>query len=267
MFVGAEEGDYHLLTRDKGNVTSHHNGILAARLAYHLNLSGPVMAINTACSSGLVSVHQAVLSLQNKECTTAVAAGVNIMNTPDFFETIDKAGMLSENGKCFAFDKSADGMVPGEAAAAVVLKPLREAEEDGDPIYGVIRASGINYDGKTNGITAPSGVAQTRLLTSVYDRGRINPEDIEYIVTHGTGTKLGDPVEINALYDAFSAYTNEEAFCALTSIKTNIGHTFAASGIVSLISLLQAFSREMIPASLHCSGENRYINWEKSPFM
>ncbi|ANU30635.1 polyketide synthase [Bacillus velezensis] len=266
MFVGAEEGDYHLLTRDKGNVTSHHNGILAARLAYHLNLSGPVMAINTACSSGLVSVHQAVLSLQNKECTTAVAAGVNIMNTPDFFETIDKAGMLSENGKCFAFDKRADGMVPGEAAAAVVLKPLREAEADGDPIYGVIRASGINYDGKTNGITAPSGVAQTRLLTSVYDRGRINPEDIEYIVTHGTGTKLGDPVEINALYDAFSAYTNEEAFCALTSIKTNIGHTFAASGIVSLISLLQAFSREMIPASLHCSGENRYINWEKSPF-
>ena len=119
----------------------------------------------------------------------------------------------------------------------------------------MIRASGINYDGKTNGITAPSGVAQTRLLTSVYDRGRINPEDIEYIVTHGTGTKLGDPVEINALYDAFTAYTNEEAFCALTSIKTNIGHTFAASGIVSLISLLQAFSREMIPASLHCSGK------------
>ena len=111
--------------------------------------------------------------------------------------------MLSDDGKCYAFDKRANGMVPGEAVAVVVFKRLSQAQADGDPIYAVIKGSGINYDGKTNGITAPSGVSQTDLLKTVYDQYRINPEEIEYIVTHGTGTKLGDPIEINALYNAF----------------------------------------------------------------
>ena len=120
---------------------------------------------------------------------------------------MSQAGMLSEDGKCYAFDKRANGMVPGEAVAVVVFKRLSRAEADGDPIYAVIKGSGINYDGKTNGITAPSGVSQTALLKAVYDQYQVNPEEIEYIVTHGTGTKLGDPVEINALYDAFKDYT------------------------------------------------------------
>jgi len=148
----------------------------------------------------------------------------------------------------------------------VVLKRLSQAEADGDPIYAIIRGSGINYDGKTNGITAPNGMAQTALLKSVYDRYQISPEEIEYVVAHGTGTKLGDPVEVNALYDAFKGYTNKQGFCALTSNKTNFGHTFAASGIVSVISLVQALRHETIPASLHCEQENDYINWKESPF-
>ena len=174
--------------------------------------------------------------------------------------------MLSADGKCFAFDKRANGMVPGEAVAVVVLKRLSRAEEDGDPIYATILGSGINYDGKTNGITAPSGIAQRDLLQSVYDQYQINPEGIEYIVTHGTGTKLGDPVEINALFDAFKKYTNKQNFCALTSTKTNFGHTFAASGLLSIISLVQALRHETIPASLHCEQENDYISWKESPF-
>jgi acyl transferase domain-containing protein/acyl carrier protein/SAM-dependent methyltransferase len=267
MFAGVEQGDYQLLTKTEGSITSNHNAILASRLAYFLNLNGPVMAINTACSSGLVAAHQGILSLYNGECDAAIIAGVNLIFTPDSFIGMSQAGMLSGDGKCFAFDKRANGMVPGEAVAVIVCKRLSQAEADGDPVYAVIRGSGLNYDGKTNGITAPSGVSQTELLKMVYDRYGINPEEIEYIVTHGTGTRLGDPVEINALYDAFKNYTGKQGYCALTSTKTNLGHTFAASGLVSLISLVQALRHEMIPASLHCEQENDYINWEASPFF
>ncbi|WP_039806158.1 polyketide synthase, partial [Pelosinus sp. HCF1] len=196
MFVGVEEGDYRLLLKEKSSITSNHNAVLSARLAYFLNLSGPNMAINTACSSGLVAVHQACQSIRQQECDTALAAGVNLLLTPQMFQGMSEAGMLSEDGKCFAFDKRANGMVPAEAVAVVVLKRLSQAKADKDPIYAVIKGSGINYDGKTNGITAPSGASQTKLLKSVYDQYQINPEDLEYIVTHGTGTKLGDPIEV-----------------------------------------------------------------------
>jgi polyketide synthase PksN len=266
MFVGVEDGDYRLLVREKGNVTSNHNGILAARLSYFLNLKGPNIAINTACSSGLVAAHQACWSLRNHECDTAIAAGVSLMLLPEMFEILNQAGMLSEDGRCFAFDKRANGMVPGEAVAAVVCKRLSQAKADGDQIYAVIKGSAINYDGKTNGITAPSGSSQTELLQAVYEQYQVNPEEIEYIVTHGTGTKLGDPIEINALYDAFKQHTKKQGYCALTSPKTNFGHTFAASGLVSLISLVQSLRHETIPASLHCEQENDYINWKESPF-
>lgn len=266
MFVGVEQGDYQLLVKDEVSVTSNHNGILASRLAYFLNLNGPVMAIDTACSSGLVATHQAVMSLRGNECDTAIAAGVNLLLTPALYIIMSQAGMLSPDGKCYAFAKQANGLVPGEAVAVLVLKRLSKARADGDPVYAVIKGSGINYDGKTNGITAPNGLAQTNLLKTIYDQYRVNPEEIEYIVTHGTGTKLGDPVEINALYDAFKGYTRKQAYCALTSTKTNLGHSFAASGIVSLISLVQALRHGMIPASLNCEEENDYINWKESPF-
>jgi len=265
MFVGAEDGDYRLLSKE-GSITSNNNAILASRLAYFLNLKGPAMAINTACSSSLVAAHQACMSLRCHECDTAIVAGVNLMVTPVPFVTMAQAGMLSPDGKCYAFDKRANGMVPGEAIAVVVLKRLSRAESEGDPIHALILGSGINYDGKTNGITAPSGVSQTILLKDVYEQYQINPEEIEYIVTHGTGTKLGDPVEINALYDAFKETTRRQGYCALTSTKTNFGHTFAASGLASLIGLVQALRHEEIPASLHCEEENNYINWKESPF-
>ncbi|BBB89452.1 MAG TPA: SDR family NAD(P)-dependent oxidoreductase [Methylomusa anaerophila] len=266
MFVGVEDGDYERLVDEEGSITANHNAILAARLSYFLNLSGPVMAINTACSSGLAAAHQAIMSLRNHECETAIAAGVNCLFTPAGFSRMSRAGMLSSDGKCYAFDKRANGMVPGEAVAVVVFKRLSQAEADGDPIYAVIKGSGINFDGKTNGITAPNGIAQASLLKEVYQKYGVNPGEIDYIVTHGTGTKLGDPVEINALYDAFKDYTAKRQYCAVTSVKTNLGHTLAASGLVSLISLVQALRHETIPASLHCEQENDYIHWQDSPF-
>jgi acyl transferase domain-containing protein len=266
MFVGVEDGDYHVFTGDKAAITSNHNAVLSARLSYFLNLSGPTMAINTACSSGLTAVHQACLSLLSGECDMAVAAGVSMILAKETYLSMGQAGMLSKDGICHAFDRSANGMVPGEAVAVVVLKKLSKALKNKDAIYAVIKGSGINYDGKTNGITAPNGVSQAELLKKVYDRHAINPENIEYIVTHGTGTKLGDPVEINALYDTFKDYTNKVGYCALTSNKTNFGHTLAASGIVSLYNLVLAMKHEVIPASLNCRMENNYINWKESPF-
>jgi 3-oxoacyl-(acyl-carrier-protein) synthase/acyl carrier protein len=266
VFVGVEQGDYQLITGGDALITSNHDAILAARISYFLNLDGPVVAINTACSSGLVAAHQACQSLRSTECDTAIAAGVSLILTPMSHAGMSKAGMLSEEGKCFVFDKRANGIVPGEAVVAVVLKRLSRALEDGDPVYGVIRGSGINYDGKTNGITAPSGIAQANLLKEIYDRNKINPEDITYVVTHGTGTKLGDPVEVNALNDAFKKYTDQQSYCALTSAKTNFGHTLAASGLVSLVSLVQAMQHNTIPASLHFEEKNDYIQWASSPF-
>ncbi|WP_339184543.1 SDR family NAD(P)-dependent oxidoreductase [Paenibacillus sp. FSL R5-0701] len=266
MFVGVENNEYLQVVGLDGPLTSNHNAILAARLAYLLDLNGPNMAINTACSSGLAAVHQACASLRAGECDTALAAGVSLLLTEQGLEAMSQAGMLSENGRCYAFDQRANGMVPGEAIAVVVLKTLSQAEADGDSIYGVIRGSGMNYDGKTNGITAPSGVAQTALMNEVYTRYGIRAENMQYIVTHGTGTRLGDPVEINALQEAYKSRNMEPGSCALTSVKTNLGHTLAASGVVSLISLVQAMRHETIPASLHCEEESEYIRWSEGPF-
>jgi acyl transferase domain-containing protein/acyl carrier protein/SAM-dependent methyltransferase len=266
-FVGVESSDYRMLSNIiHKSITSDHEGVLASRLAYFLNLNGPTMAINTACSSGLVAAHQACQSLRNKECDTALASGVHLMLSPEAYIVIQKTGMMSPSGKCSAFDKKADGMVPGEAVVSLVLKRLKDAERDNDSIYAVIKGNGVNYDGKSNGITAPNGNAQSALLKTVYDQFQINPEKIGYIVTHGTGTQLGDPVEINALYDAFKSYTDTTGYCALTSSKTNFGHTMAASGLVSLVNLIQAMRYKTIPSNLNCTEENDYIKWEDSPF-
>lgn len=269
MFVGVEQGDYQLLVAESGvdsSVVSNHDAILASRLSYFLDLRGPVMAINTACSSSLVAVHQACLSLRSGDCEVAIAAGVNLLLAPQMYVWMSQAGMLSPDGKCYAFDRRANGMVPGEAAVAVVLKRLSQARADGDEIYGVIRGSGINYDGRTNGVTAPNGAAQTELIRDVHARAGIDPANIEYIVTHGTGTRLGDPVEINALNDAFKTVSTSSPSCALTSTKSNVGHTFAASGLVSLVSLLLSMHHETIPASLHADQLSEYIEWRRSPF-
>lgn len=266
VFVGAEDGDYCTKSSSDVAIISNHNAVLSARFAYLLNLTGPNFTINTACSSALVALHQACLSIGQDECDMAIVAGANIITTSDRIRAMKNSNMLSETGTCRAFDKKADGMVPAEAVGVVVLKKIERAKEDKNPILATIIGSGINYDGKTNGITAPSGKSQTELLKNVYQRFEIDPEDISYIVTHGTGTKLGDPIEINALADIFHDYTKKVGYCALTSTKSNIGHAMAASGIVSLISLIKAMQESTIPASIHCEEVNDYIHWDESPF-
>jgi acyl transferase domain-containing protein/acyl carrier protein len=273
VFVGMEEGQYDQVTGRQG-ITTSGNAMISSRLSYFLDLHGPAIATNTACSSGLVALHQAAASLRQGECKTAIVAGISLLLSPESYVMMSEAGMLSADGHCHSFSKNANGIGVGESVVVLVLKPLSAAIAEGDSIYGTIQASGINFDGKTNGVTAPNGDRQAELIEKVYTDFRIDTNDLSYIVTHGTGTRLGDPVEINALVKAFKKLHGNQPFpadkqghCALTSCKSNIGHTLAASGLVSVVNLLKAMQHRQIPASLHCEEENDYFTWDNSPFF
>jgi acyl transferase domain-containing protein len=247
--------------------------MISSRLSYFLDLHGPAIATNTACSSGLVALHQAVSSLRQGECDSALVAGVALTLSPNAWVKMSEAGMLSEDGQCYSFAKQANGIGIGEAVVVLMLRPVSAALANRDHIYGLIRASGINFDGKTNGVTAPNGRMQAQLIESIYAGQGIDIADISHMVAHGTGTKLGDPVEINALHAAFKKLSGPggpaarpKARCAVTSCKSNVGHTLAASGLVSLVGLLKGMQHRKIPANLHCAEENEYINWPDGHF-
>ncbi|HEX8189342.1 MAG TPA: type I polyketide synthase, partial [Pyrinomonadaceae bacterium] len=273
VFVGAGGGDYvHKLSAEgvaldgyafMGNSPS----ILAARIAYLLDLKGPCLTVDTACSSSLAAIHLACESIALGTSEMAIAGGVCVLTTPNFYLAGSKTGMLSPRGQCRAFDDAADGFVPGEAAAAVVLKSLERAVRDGDHIYGVIEGSSINQDGRTNGITAPSAPSQTALELKVYEQSGVNPEGIGYVEAHGTGTRLGDPIEVEALTAAFRRYTARRQFCALGSVKTNVGHTMTAAGVVGVIKVLLALKHGELPPSLNFERPNTAIRFEDSPFF
>lgn len=272
VFVGCGRSDYDsLISKSEKEVGpqvfwGNENSILASRISYFLNLKGPSIAIDTACSSSLVSLHLACQSILNSECDMAIAGGVFFSATSKFYNKCYNANMLSPDGVLRAFDNGANGFVPGEAVGAIIIKKLEKAKRDGDRIYAVIKGSGINQDGKTNGITAPSGISQTALEEEVYKEYNINPETISYIETHGTGTKLGDPIEVNALIDAFDKFTDKTDFCALGSVKTNIGHAAAASGIASIIKVILQMKYKKIVPSLNYTKINENISLENTPF-
>lgn len=273
VFVGATGSDYR---KKLENSCSHataeafigsSSAILAARISYFLNLTGPSVAIDTACSSSLVAIHQACQSINSAESDMAIAGGITLMTTPDIQIQTSKMGILSPEGKCKTFDSDADGTVMSEGVGVVVLKSLQRALQDGDHIYGVIKGSGINQDGKTNGITAPNAQSQTQLELEVYKRAGINPENISMVEAHGTATKLGDPIEIKALTDAFREYTQKKQFCAIGTVKTNIGHTTMSAGVAGLIKVLLSFKHKKIPPLIHYKNENEHINFKDSPFF
>ena len=241
VFVGVSSSDYAKgsdVAATAQSLMGMSGSILSARISYLLNLKGPSVAIDTACSSSLIAIHMACQSIWLDECELALAGGVCILNTSSLHIMASNAGMLSPEGKCKAFDNSADGFVPGEGVGVVLLKPLTTAIQDHDHIFAVIRGSGMNQDGATNGITAPSVKSQTALELEIYERFKVDPETISYVEAHGTGTKLGDPIEIQALTDAFRKFTDKKQFCSIGSVKTNIGHAIAAAGIASVIKML-----------------------------
>lgn len=272
VFVGVRPGDYNELLdfnaiRRAYEFIGNDNAILAARLAYFLNLKGPAIALDTACSSSLVAVHEAVKALRQGEADMALAGGVHMGVTPRLFLQTGSAGMLSPRGQCSSFDHKADGIVIGEGVGFILLKPLRNALADGDHIYAVIKGSGVNQDGSTSGITAPSAVSQTALETQVYRRWEIDPETIGLLETHGTGTKLGDPIEFHALSDAMAQFTDKKQFCALGAVKANIGHTIAAAGIAGIIKLLLCLKHRTLPPLAGFEKANPHIAPDKSPFF
>lgn len=272
VFVGVGHGDYIDKIVSEGCemntqlLLGSQSSMIPARIAYYLNLKGPNMPVDTACSSSLVAVHEACMSIKNGECDMAIAGGVCILTTPNLFIMASSGEMLSKTGRCKVFDDSADGFVPSEGVGVVVLKSLDQAVKDRDHIYGIICGSGINHDGKTNGITAPSSESQSALEKEVYNKYGIDPEKITYIETHGTGTKLGDPIEVSALKHTFSKYTAKEQYCALGSVKANIGHALPASGIISLIKVLLCIKNRQLTPSIHYDKINEHINLKNSPF-
>ncbi len=273
VFVGCGASDYEHRLRTAGDWAESHaflgnaSAILSARIAYHLNLKGPSMAIDTACSSSLVAIHLACEALRARTVELALAGGVTVICTERFHIWSSRLGMLSSIGRCQAFAQEADGFVPAEGVGVLVLKRLDDALRDGDRIHGIIRGFGVNQDGKTNGITAPSAPSQTALETGIYEKFDVNPETIGYVECHGTGTKLGDPIEIDALTDTFRHFTNKTNFCAVGSVKSNIGHALSAAGVASVIKVLLALKHGELPPTLHCEHTNEHIDFAGSPFF
>lgn len=268
IFAGAMSNNYRQLLPHAEAFSAlamigNHNAALPARLAYWLNLKGPSLVVDTACSSSLMALHLACNSLLAGESNMALAGGVFI--TPGAEEQIasSAAGMLSAEGQCKTFADDANGIAIGEGVGVVVLKTLAQAQADGDPIYAVIRATGANQDGKTNGITAPNALSQGELVRAVMSKAKLTAADVQYIETHGTGTKLGDPVEIEGLKIALGDAPQE---ILLGSVKPNIGHCYAAAGVASLMKAVLAIKTGEIPPSIHAESLNSLIPFAKLPF-
>ncbi len=264
VFVGILN-DGAFLYREFGQYAKDPVGTLKAitptRLSYHLNLTGPTMVIDTACSSGLVAMHQAIKSIKDGECEIAIVGSTGLDYLPlkknlAFLET--KSSLIKP------FDKKADGTLWGEAVTAILIKPLNQAIKDKDSIYAVIKSSAINNDGRSNGITAPNGIAQEKMLKETWNKADINIEDICYIEAHGTGTALGDPIEVSALNNIFKQNTSKKQFCGIGSVKGNIGHTGGNSGLVSLIKTVLCIKNQTLPPSINCYEPNPHIHFENS---
>nr|AHF22417.1 HapB [Hapalosiphon welwitschii UTEX B 1830] len=270
VFIGISTPDFSVLTwgnsgQDIYMTTGTSHSIAANRISYVFNFTGPSVAFDTACSSSLVAVHYACLSLWNQESTLAVAGGVNALLLPKVTANFAKAGFLAPDGRCKTFDARADGYVRGEGGGVVILKPLSQALADCDRIYAVIRGSAVNQDGRSNGLTAPNPQAQSAVLRSAYQLSGISPSQVQYIEAHGTGTSLGDPIEMNALGEVLAEDRAGGNYCAVGSVKTNIGHLEAAAGIAGLIKVALSLKHRQIPPSLHFQKPNPYIPFDKLP--
>ncbi|MCY9087828.1 non-ribosomal peptide synthetase [Bacillus inaquosorum] len=245
------------------------------RMSYFLNIHGPSEPIETACSSSLVAIHRAVTAMQSGNCEMAIAGGVNTILTEEAHISYSKAGMLSKDGRCKTFSADANGYVRGEGVGMVMLKKLADAERDGNHIYGVIRGTAENHGGRANTLTSPNPKAQADLLVRAYRQAGIDPNTVTYIEAHGTGTELGDPIEINGLKAAFKELSNKrggsqadipENRCGIGSVKSNIGHLELAAGISGLIKVLLQMKHKTLVKSLHCETLNPYLQLADSPF-
>lgn len=268
VFIGISECDYHDLMMHHDSALDAYSGsgnthsTASGRLSYYLGLTGPNLAVDTACSSSLVSVALAVKSLRQKDCDMALAGGVQALLTADSFIRTCQSRMLSPDGRCKTFDARADGYVRAEGCGIVVLKRLSDAIADQDNILALIRGVAVNHDGYTSGLTVPSGPSQQAVIRQALADGGLQPDQISYIEAHGTGTSLGDPIEMGALQQVFGQRSQP---LVIGSVKTNIGHAEAAAGIAGLIKVVLSMQEGKIPANLHFHQPNPYIDWDQLP--
>ena len=268
VFVGIGQSDYgvgggvaDLATLDTHAATSSGHSVAAGRLAYTLGLQGPTLAVDTACSSSLVALHLACQSLRTGECDLALAGGVNLMFSPLGHVALSQMNALAPDGRCKTFDAAADGYGRGEGGSMVLLKRLSDAQADGDPILAVIRGSAVNHDGPSSGLTVPNKRAQEKLLRQALTNADVAPAEVAYIEAHGTGTPLGDPIEVRALGAVFGQ--EREQPLLVGSVKTNIGHLEAAAGIAGFVKTVLALHHRQLPPHLHLQTPNPYIEWDE----
>lgn len=277
VFAGSAMSDYLLtnlyqaygpaVLRSRAVLIGNDKDYLAARISYKLNLKGPSINVNTACSTSLVAVHLACQSLLHGECDIALAGGASIAVTQKQGYLAEEGGVHSPSGHCRTFDASADGFVPGDGAGVVILKRLSQALEDRDPIHAVIKGSAVTNDGGTKvGFTTPGAEGQAEAVIEALAMAECEAETLGYVEAHGTATDLGDSIEVAALSKAFRTETSRKGFCAIGSVKTNIGHTGSACGIAGLIKTVLALKHQQLPPSLHFEQPNPTIDFANSPF-
>ncbi|MFA5708323.1 SDR family NAD(P)-dependent oxidoreductase [Mycolicibacterium sp.] len=272
IFTGVAANEYaHLLSAEPIDkiephfITGNALNAISGRVAFALGFEGPAVAVDTACSSALVAVHQAVQALHAGDCDLALAGGVNVLLSPVTVVAASRARMLSPVGRCKTFDASADGYVRSEGCGILVLKRLSDAQRDGDRICAVIGSSVVNQDGASSGLTVPNGGAQQRLIESALARAGLSGGDVDYLEAHGTGTPLGDPIEVQAAAAAYGGAREADRPLLMGSVKTNIGHTESASGAAGLIKVVLALKNGLLPRSLHFDNPSPHIPWDSLP--
>ena len=272
IFVGVATNEYsHLLSAESVEkiephfITGNALNAISGRVAFALGLEGPAVAVDTACSSSLVAVHQACQALHSGDCDLALAGGVNVLLSPVSTIAASRARMLSPVGRCKTFDASADGYVRSEGCGILVLKRLSDAVRDDDRICAVIPASAVNQDGASSGLTVPNGGAQQRLITTALARAGLAGGDVDYLEAHGTGTALGDPIEVQAAGAVYGDGRDADRPLLIGSVKTNIGHLESASGVAGLIKVVLSLQHELLPQSLHFETPSPHIPWDSLP--
>ncbi len=266
VFAGARLSDYGRRVALASSVLRSDQNFIAAHVAHHFDFRGPNLVVDSACSSSLVSVQLAVRSLLAGESVVALAGGVEVLLDEQPYIDLSAARALSPSGLCHTFDERADGFVPAEGCGVVLLKPLRAALADGDRIYAVIQSVAVNNDGRTMGITTPNPAAQADVVRSALAAAGRRPSEVGMVEAHGTGTLIGDPIELRALTNVFAGQEKQGQWCAIGSVKSNVGHLLSAAGMAGLLKTVLSLDRGVIPATLHCDRPNPRFDFGASPF-